>query len=174
MKVSCKLLKIKFLFLLLFTTIETQAQEEQGWLLGIAPSFELDEELIGTNIRVYYGVNEHFCFGPEASIFTFQSINSEQDIAISDLNFNAHYIFEIANKLGVYPLTGLNYTIETERTLDVIEREEAFAINYGFGIHYKVGELFIFSEFKGITGELKDEFITAGVIYSFPSKKEKE
>jgi len=172
MKVSCKLLKIKFLFLLLFTTIGIQAQET--WLLGAGPSLELDEELIGANVRAYYGINEHFCFGPEVTIFPFQSVNNEEDIAITDLNFNAHYIFEISHKLGIYPLTGLNYTIETERSSNVTEREEAFAVNYGFGLHYKLGNLYVFSEFKGVTGELKDEFLTVGVIFGLSSKKEKE
>jgi len=95
-----------------------------------------------------------------------------------DLNLNAHYIFEITEKLGFYPLSGINYTIENERLIENTESEEdekAFGINYGAGFHYNLfKDVFVFAEFKGIIGQLNAQFITTGVIINIPFKKEKE
>ena len=148
---------------------------QQGWILGFAPSLELEENLIGFNARGYYGINEHFCFGPEVTLFPKQEVENNYDLKITELNFNAHYIFEVSHKIGVYPLSGINYTIEQERVSNTSEeeKEEAFGINYGLGVHYNLGKTFAFAEFKGVSGALNDEFITVGVVFVF-LKNEKQ
>jgi len=170
------------LFLIVFSQViysqeeENTKEKEQSILVGFGPTLELSESLYGINSRFYYGINEAFCFGPEVSYFPYQDIDNGIETAIIDLNVNAHYIFELNKKMGLYPLSGINYTIEKERLIednDESEQEEAFGINYGVGIHYTFNNLFIFSEFKGVLGQLNAEFITVGVIFNFklPSKK---
>jgi uncharacterized membrane-anchored protein len=166
------------LFLLLTSQIiisqESEVQEEgQSILLGLAPTLELKETLYGINGRLYYGVNKAFCFGPEISYFPYQNISHNLEKSIIDLNVNAHYIFELNEKTGVYPVSGINYTIEQERADhdNEHEKEEGFGINYGVGIHYKIKNFYIFSEFKGIIGQLNAEFISAGIIFNFSLKK---
>ncbi len=166
----------KYKTLLLFLLVTTTIKAQEGWILGIGPTLELEEELVGINARLYYGLNEQICFGPEISIYPSQEIEDENELSVVDLNFNGHYIFEVSHKLGIYPLTGLNYTIEKERfeMLDESETTREFGVNYGLGAHYNLGKLFVFAEFKGIISQLSDEFITAGVIFSLSkSKKEK-
>jgi len=169
-------LKESLLLLLLIVAVEVHSQE--SIILGVGPTLELEEELVGINARAYYGVNENICFGPEVSFFPYQEIGEEEEKSILDLNVNAHYIFEIGEKLGLYPLSGINYTIESERLIEEPEidnEEEAIGINYGAGIHYNLyKEAFIFAEFKGIIGQLNAQFITAGFIIDLPFKKEKE
>ena len=137
-------------------------------LVGFGPTLELSENLIGVNGRAYYGVNEQLCFGAEASFYPFKEIEEEEELSILDLNLNVHYIFELSHKIGVYPLSGINYTIETERFFEERESEEGVGLNYGAGLHYRVGDVFFFGEFKGIIGKLNDEFITIGAILSIP------
>ncbi|WP_405566941.1 outer membrane beta-barrel protein [Polaribacter sp. Asnod6-C07] len=153
---------------------ETEHNEsEQSFIVGFGPTLELSHSLAGINGRFYYGVNESFCFGPEISYFPYQNTDKGYEKSIIDLNINAHYIFELNESLGVYPLSGINYTIENERFVeenDEHKKENGFGINYGVGIHYKLKDLFIFSEFKGIAGNLNDEFITIGFIYNFYNK----
>ena len=161
--------------MLLVVTIGAYSQEE-SIILGLGATAELEEGFIGINARAYYGLNEQFCFGPEVSYFPYQSIDNEYEKSITDLNFNAHYIFELSEKIGLYPLSGLNYTIEEERLIDNnddSEEEKEFGINYGLGIHYRIKKVFVFTEFKGIVGSLSDEFITIGAIIPL-KKKEKE
>jgi len=161
--------------LLFIVTIGAYSQEESV-IVGLGSTLELEDGLWGVNGRAYYGLNERFCFGPEVSYFPYQSIDSEYEKSILDLNFNAHYIFEVGEKIGLYPLTGLNYTIEEERLIDdnnENEEEEEFGLNYGVGIHYNIEKVFVFAEFKGIIGSLGDEFLTVGAIIPL-KKKEKE
>ncbi|MEW7290373.1 outer membrane beta-barrel protein [Aquimarina sp. 2304DJ70-9] len=175
MQELCKHIKPGAVLLLFLITIPSTAQ--QGWMLGIAPSIELNENLLGANVRLYYGPNDHFCFGPEVTFFPYQEIDNEYELTVTELNLNAHYIFELTHKLGIYPLTGLNYTIEKERLVeesDEFKEATEFGLNYGLGIHYYLGSLYAFTEFKGVTGKLNDEFISIGVIFSLSGGKEKQ
>jgi opacity protein-like surface antigen len=164
-----------FFFMLLSQAIVSQdakdlEQKEQNFFVGFGPTLEYNETLYGINGRFYYGVNEAFCFGPEISYFPYQDVDHGLEKAIVDLNINAHYIFELTDKIGIYPLSGINYTIEKERLIDVTnesENEEAFGLNYGAGIHYKFNSFFVFSEFKGVLGQLNAEFISVGAIFEF-------
>ncbi len=175
MRELCRLKNTSALLLFFIIALSTKAQ--QGWMIGIAPSLELNEELLGINTRVYYGPNDHFCFGPEITFFPYQEIDNEYELKVTELNINAHYIFELTHKLGVYPLTGINYTIEKERLIEQSresEEEDEFGLNYGLGAHYNLGKLFAFAEFKGIAGKLNDEFISIGVIFSLSGQQEKK
>lgn len=168
-----------FSSIILCTSMTLKAQKE---LLfgGFGGALELGQELIGANARFFYGVNEAFCFGPEISFFPYQDTEEGFQESIIDLNINAHYIFEVTHKLGLYPLSGINYTIEKERLVinnDESETENEFGINYGFGAHYIISRSFVFAEIKGVIGQLSGEFITAGVISHLnksTSKKEHE
>ncbi len=168
-------MKIHTTFFLLLITIFVSGQER--WMLGLAPSLELEEDLIGINGRFYYGLNEQICFGPEITYFPYQSIDNEAELSIIDLNINVHYILEVSEKFGFYPLTGINYTIEKERLIeqsDQNEEENEFGLNYGIGIHYNLEKLFAFAEFKGVSGKLNDEFVTVGVIFPLVKHIEKK
>ena len=153
---------------LLFIVCNTAISQE-NLVVGVGSSLELDESIFGANLRAYYGINEQFCFGPEVSFFPYQDINEEYQLSIVDLNFNAHYIVEIDHKLGIYPLSGINYTIEKERLIEDRDRTaqvEELGLNYGLGLHYNFGHFYLFGEFKGIVGQLNDHFITVGAIFS--------
>lgn len=173
MLISCKYFKIYYVTILLcLYTIQTNAQDQ--WMLGLAPSLELEEDLLGVNARIYYGVDEHFCFGPEVTFFPNQGIENGFDLKIVELNLNAHYIFELSHNLGIYPLSGVNYSIEQRESNITIEeeKEDAFGLNYGLGLHYNIGKTFVFAEFKGVVGKLNDEFISIGMIFSISKHKE--
>lgn len=168
--------KKTFVFLLLISqSIYTQNQEgtedNQSIIIGLGPTLELSESLYGMNGRFYYGLSEAFCFGPEISYFPSQNIGDSVEKSILELNVNAHYILQLNKRLGVYPLFGINYTEEKENYLNSTEKTDAFGINYGAGMHYNINDLFFFTEFKGIVGQLKAEFITLGMIYNFKKRK---
>ena len=149
---------------------------QQGWMGGIGASLAFEQELFGANARLYYGPNATFCFGPEVTVFPYQGVAEGYEIRLVDLNVNAHYIFELSHTVGVYPLAGFNYSLERERLIldkDEIEKENAAGLNYGFGIHFNLNHLFLFSEFKGVTGALNDQFVTVGIIFSL-IKRENE
>jgi hypothetical protein len=151
----------------------TIAFSQQGFTVGFGGAMKTTDEIYGVNTRVFYAINEHFCFGPEASIFPFQEIEEGLKKSIVDINLNAHYIFEITHKLGVYPLSGINYTLEEQRLIEgneELEEVQEIGLNYGFGTHYKMKNTFLFAEFKGVIGSLSAEFITVGIILNLIKK----
>ncbi|WP_075342459.1 outer membrane beta-barrel protein [Tenacibaculum agarivorans] len=162
----------RIVLLLLFSIQIVIAQEhenqEASIFVGVGPTLELANNFYGVNARVYYGINEKICFGPEVSYLPFQRVKEDVEQSILDLNINAHYIIELSEKIGVYGLSGLNYTKDTKRFLHEDEVEKAFGLNYGAGLHYRIQNWFFFTEFKGIIGHLNDEFITIGTIVNIP------
>ena len=76
---------------------------------------------------MYYNMDEKFCFGPEYGFFKID------EVEIIDFDFVGHYIFE-TNWVGIYPLAGANYTVETEFK-DIQEVKSALGIVFGLGVH---------------------------------------
>ena len=160
-------MSMSYRFLVLFLLFSSFVLAQEGWMPGIGPSIAPKNSFSGVNTRVYYGVNERFCFGPDVSFFPFQQLNDEYETQLWEANFNLHYVFEIAHRLGVYPLSGFNYTFESERTIshsDEIEKHSAPGLNYGVGMHYSINRIILFTEFKGVISELDDEFFTLGIV----------
>ncbi|MDT0605434.1 hypothetical protein [Croceitalea rosinachiae] len=157
----------------LFTFIST-AQE--GLMVAMGPTVTSSTSLTGINLRAYLGTSPTFCFGPEVSVFPYQTTSDEYETNLFEVNFNAHYVFELAHRFGVYPLSGFNYTNENERSLmhsDEVEKHNALGINYGLGTHYSINRVLLFAEFKGVISELSDEFFTIGavILLKKPQKK---
>lgn len=122
--------------------------------LGVPYSFVLDAP--GINSRFYYNIGEQICLGPEFSYF------KKDEEAIYDMNFIGHYIFE-TKIAGVYPLAGVNYTIETSE----YETERAFGLVAGAGLHRSFNRIMLFAEYSHVFSELHDDFATLGVMYHF-------
>lgn len=106
--------------------------------------------------RAYYNFTKAFCVGPEVSYLS----SSTESVFAVDLV--AHYIIETP-WLGIYPVGGANYTLETEE--ESIEREEAMGIMYGLGVHKNFGSFTVFLEHTRLESELHDSFFTAGLFY---------
>ena len=162
------------IFVFFLFTIVLTAQE--GWMVAVGPTVAPANSLTGGNFRAYLGTSPTFCFGPEISVFPYQTTTEEYETSLFEVNLNAHYVFELAHRFGVYPLSGLNYTNENERSLmhsDEIEKHNALGINYGVGAHYSINRVLLFAEFKGIISELSDEFFTIGavIVLKKPEKK---
>jgi len=80
------------------------------------------------NLRMCYNSAENICFGPEYAYF-----KNEGREAI-DIDFVGRYIFE-TKWVGIYPLLGANYSIETEFRAEK-EVKSALGIVFGAGIGF--------------------------------------
>lgn len=172
-------LRMSRLSMLLFVAFlsQTAVLAQVGWMPGVGPSIAPSSSLAGINTRVYYGVNERFCFGPEISFFPYQQLNNEYDTQLWEANVNAHYVFEVAHRLGLYPLSGFNYSFENERSLvnsNEIAKHNAPGLNYGVGLHYSINNIIVFTEYKGVVSELSDEFFTLGAVILLTKPKPKD
>lgn len=165
-------LKFKILAILFCSLVSSSlsGQMEPPFLLpGVAAIYSSNLETAGINARVYYGIDHQYCFGPEISYF--RRSNGEEELSLFEANVNLHYIVELNKSLGVYPLAGINYTIETEIENKGFDeerfRENAFGFNIGGGFHYAVGSILFFAEYKYVISSLDDHFVTAGALVSF-------
>ena len=133
--------------------------EESSLTIGIGVPYSTAINQIGINLRMYFNIGEHICFGPEYSYFR----NDEYEIV--DFDLIGHYIFETPI-VGIYPLFGVNYTVETDRVFDD-EVEEEFGLIYGLGVHRNVAGVTFFAEYSRVEFGIDDQFVTGGVMYTF-------
>lgn len=90
----------------------------------------------------------------------------EAEIGLWEINFNTHYIFEVGEGLGVYPLTGLNFSREVEKVeghSDVVE--SVVGLNLGFGAHYEKNRLLFYAEYDRLISDLGQNSFTVGVLF---------
>lgn len=143
-------------------------------LLGGGPMYGDDIEEIGVNLRTYTFIGERICFGPEFTIFGNHDtmIDGETaELGLWEINFNGHYIFEVREGLGLYPVVGLNFSREVEKVEghdDVIE--SVFGTNLGFGVHYEHKNLILYTEYDRLFSDLRQNSFTIGVLFHLRKK----
>jgi len=139
--------------------------EHNSFSTGLGTAFSTAKETLGINGRAYYNIGHHICFGPEVSYFN----GREKDLL--DFNLVGHYIFE-TKLAGIYPLIGLNYSIENEEIINEEGEEEqesidAIGIKFGAGAHRNFGKFTVFVEYSRVQSELKDNFFAVGAFFTF-------
>lgn len=152
----------------------------QSWSLGAAGIYGDDIDRAGVHVRGYYNLkNGKVCFGPEYSHFFKRSatINGEEvSIQLNEVNFNLHYIFELTETLGFYPLTGLNMSREKEEFEVGNHVEEhrvtEFGANLGFGMHKFAGSWIFFAEYDHLFSELSQNSFLIGAFFTFGKQAE--
>ena len=150
----------------------------QSYSLGAGLAYGDDIKEPGINVRGYYNLaGNRICFGPEFTYFkkrTENSASEELDVSLFELNFNAHYIFEVNHKLGVYPIVGLNYSQEKEKYADTGEEDtlKKWGANLGIGTHYAVNKFTAFLEYDHLFSNLSQNTFILGVFYTFGEKSE--
>ena len=170
-----RLLSISILVLILCTPWKVNAQDHHKsedehhpvmmhhqsvtFGLGLPYSFELESP--GINSRLYYNIGEKLCFGPEFSMF------SNDEVDLIDFDAVVHYIFETPIT-GIYPVVGINYTIESEDSeLHGTTEEEAWGVLFGLGVHRNFKKWTCFLEYTRVESDLHDQFSTIGLMYTF-------
>ena len=156
----------------------------QSWSIGGAAIYGDDIENAGIHLRGYYNLpNDKVCFGPEYSYFFKKSENvngREITKKLSEVNLNLHYIFEIAESWGIYPLAGANVSFESEELILAGEPQSEeltrWGANLGIGLHRPIGNWVVFGEFDHLFSDLSQNSFLLGAFISFGkrSKHSKE
>ena len=127
--------------------------EEKSITVGLGASYSIILESVGVNSRVYYNLGEHICFGPEFSFF------KKGEEKAYDIDIISHYIFD-TKFAGLYPLLGVNYTIEES----VHHTKKEIGVVFGAGAHRNFKKLNVFAEYSHVESKLADDFITVGLM----------
>lgn len=166
-------MKLRLLFAAL-AVLGITRQANAQLLVGGGPLYGDDIQELGANLRLYTFIGDKICFGPEFTAFGKHdaTIDGEQaELSLWEVNFNGHYIFEVGEGLGLYPVAGLNYSKETETIEghdDVVE--DALGVNLGFGVHYELNKLILYTEYDRLFSDLSQNSFTIGVLFHLGKK----
>lgn len=116
-----------------------QAQVHQGeTAAGINLVYGSEIESMGIGARFQYGILDQL----RAEV-GFNYFFEHDRKTWWDVNINAHYLFGVWNeKLYLYPIAGLNYTMKTEKESEVSDEDNHVGLNLGAGIEYEITEHF--------------------------------
>ena len=159
----------------------SQLMDAQSWSLGPAVVYGDDIKESGIQIRSYYNLpGDRICFGPEFSHFFSSTENhqgEERRKQLNEVNFNVHYIFELSEKWGFYPLVGANLSFEKEEIRfknggAESTNNSALGANLGVGFHHTLNKWLIFGEFDHLFSELSQNSLVLGTLYTFSKATE--
>lgn len=125
--------------------------------VGAGAEYSFGHNCPGINVRAYYNIGEHLCFGPEVSGFM-----SDDDMAL-DVSAVVHYIID-APWVGIYPVAGINWTQERDRETGISEGRPGG--KFGAGIHRHWHDWTAFFEYTHLLSAHRDHFLTFGVMYT--------
>ena len=152
--------------LLALTTI---AQEEnERWLLGTGVTYCSYINNPGINLNVTYRLIGNLHIGPDFSaLLTHEDNENGRQVKRKELeyNINAQQLFEVKERLALYPIVGINWskvTIHPEDEDPDVRWITAF--NAGGGIEWKFKSVRLFLESKWVS-RLNKYDITTGILF---------
>ena len=145
----------KLLLLVCAAVMSLSASAQAGdKALGAQLVFGSETNNIGLGVKGQYYFTDQL--RGEASVdYFFKS----KGVSMWDINANVHYLFDVANKVKVYPLAGLGYTNWSYKYefpgLPVVEGSDGrLAVNLGGGAEYEL------TKDLSVNAELKYQIIS--------------
>lgn len=160
----------KLLLLVCAAVMSLSASAQAGdKALGAQLVFGSETNSIGLGVKGQYYFTDQL--RGEASVDYFFK---NKGVSMWDINANVHYLFNVANKVKVYPLAGIGYTNWSYKyefpNLPVVEGSDGrLAVNLGGGAEYEL------TKNLSVNAELKYQIISnysqlvlgVGVAYKF-------
>ena len=152
-------MKNAFLFLMLFPTLVFSQMRENG--VGPGASIVVAEEEVGVNLRFHYFPNHKMCFGLETNIFPQKGEGLSEGL---ELTLNGHYIIELSEHWGVYPIGGVGWKKH--------DHESGFRALIGGGFHGTYGRFAPYIEYIYGAGFESEGIFILGTFFTIPFNKE--
>ncbi len=141
------------------------AQKKESW---IAPGASLvigHAGNLGVNLRTHYIPNERMCIGFETNLFPEEGVLAEKEFTL-----NAHFFFEVEEKVSIYPVLGVGYAeIKEER-----EWRGGWRALLGGGFHKDIGRVAPYAEYIYGAGFESQGILILGTFYTLKLRKSKE
>lgn len=160
----------KLLLLVCAAVMSLSASAQAGdKALGAQLVFGSETNNIGLGVKGQYYFTDQL--RGEASVDYFFK---NKGVSMWDINANVHYLFDVANKVKVYPLAGLGYTnwsykVEYDNVTLAKGTDGRLAINLGGGAEYELTkDLSVNAELKyQIISHYNQLVLGVGVAYKF-------
>lgn len=160
-------------FLILVIIIGNRTDVEAQIAAGFGASYGTDIQQYAPNFRVYYFPNDRICLGPEYAYFP-KIKEGKLERELVEYGFSGHYIFNLSESIGFYPLIGINYAIETERELDTHHEKTSLGLNLGAGFHLEYGRYLPFIEYKYVASNLAQSVLSIGLLINLNTENKEE
>ena len=152
-------------------------------VMSLSASAQAGDKAVGAQL-VFGSETNSIGFGVKGQYYSTDQIRGEgsfdyflknKGISMWDINANVHYLFDVANKVKVYPLAGLGYTNWSYKYEypghSVIEGSDGrLAINLGGGAEYELTkDLSVNAELKYqiVSNNYSQLVLGVGVAYKF-------
>lgn len=160
----------KLLLLVCAAVMSLSASAQAGdKALGAQLVFGSETNNIGLGVKGQYYFTDQL--RGEASVDYFFK---NKGVSMWDINANVHYLFDVANKVKVYPLAGLGYTnwsykLEYDNVTLAKGTDGRLAVNLGGGAEYELTkDLSVNAELKyQIISHYNQLVLGVGVAYKF-------
>jgi len=160
----------KLLLLVCAAVMSLSASAQAGdKALGAQLVFGSETNSIGLGVKGQYYFTDQL--RGEASVDYFFK---NKGVSMWDINANVHYLFDVANKVKVYPLAGLGYTnwsykLEYDNVTLAKGTDGRLAVNLGGGAEYELTkDLSVNAELKyQIISNYNQLVLGVGVAYKF-------
>ena len=160
----------KLLLLVCAAVMSLSASAQAGdKALGAQLVFGSETNNIGLGVKGQYYFTDQI--RGEASVDYFFK---NKGVSMWDINANVHYLFDVANKVKVYPLAGLGYTnwsykLEYDNVTLAKGTDGRLAVNLGGGAEYELTkDLSVNAELKyQIISHYNQLVLGVGVAYKF-------
>ena len=160
----------KLLLLVCAVVMSLSASAQAGdKALGAQLVFGSETNSIGLGVKGQYYFTDQL--RGEASVDYFFK---NKGVSMWDINANVHYLFDVANKVKVYPLAGLGYTnwsykLEYDNVTLAKGTDGRLAVNLGGGAEYELTkDLSVNAELKyQIISNYNQLVLGVGVAYKF-------
>ena len=144
-----------------FFGIAALAQTQGEVTIGAHLKYGSEIESLGLGLEAQYGFTD-LIRGDGSWSYFFQ----KKGVSMHEFNANLHYLVDLGvnDKLLVYPLAGLNYSITKVQS----STNGELGINVGGGFQYALtNEYSLKGEVKYVIGDADQVVLSIGVIYHF-------
>ncbi len=144
----------RLLFCILLAPLLVFAQMKES---GVAPGASVVTGAhTGINLRFHYFPNHKMCFGLESNLFPKSGHSLKEGMEIT---LNGHFIFEMSQHWGVYPLVGAGWKN--------LEHESGFRALTGGGLHGNYGRFAPYVEYIYSSGFESEGIVIIGTFFTF-------
>lgn len=137
-------------------------QMQEGWIAPGASLVVGHTGNLGLNLRTHYIPNERMCIGLETNLFP-----EGGELVEREFTFNAHFFFEVAEVVSLYPLLGVGY----EEIRHEGDWDGGWRALFGGGLHKNIGRFAPYAEYIYGAGFESQGIFIVGTFYTFQLHK---
>lgn len=152
---------LSFAIILLFS-FGLSATAQAQWSAGGGLAYGSDVSELGLQLNGVYEIDEDWR-GSADFIYYFVSGN----VSISELNFNAQFIFHDEDELTAYAIGGLNYLRVSSSFNGFSGSSSEIGLNAGAGLEYELDFGNLFAEAKLTISSFNQLVIASGLRFPF-------